>query len=92
MLVLLDEITKSGLQLFFLKKLKSLCSLKGSLYRERELLNESGSWLLSFVYTWGRRKRVCKWVSVLVFIYTWKRIMSGNKWAWAFHKVLYDLV
>ena len=40
----------------------------------------------------GGRKRVCKWVSVLVFIYTWKRIMSRNKWAWAFHKVLYDLV
>ena len=41
MLVLLDEITKSGLQLFFLKKLKSLCSLKESLYREREILSES---------------------------------------------------
>jgi len=43
-LVWLDGITEFGLQTVVCKKkLKSVCSLKGSLYEGRELLSESGS-------------------------------------------------
>ena len=37
----------------FAKKLKSICSLKESLYGGKKLLSESGSWPSSFIYTWG---------------------------------------
>ena len=40
-------------KLLFVKKLKSVRSLKGSLYGGRELLSESGSWLSSFIYDGG---------------------------------------
>ena len=62
-------------KLLFVKNLKSVCSLKGSLYKGRELLSESESWLSSFIYAWRRRKKVCMWIRVWAFIYTWERIM-----------------
>ena len=50
------------MELLFLKKLKSVCSLKGSLYGGRELLSELGSWLSSFIYMWGgEREFVSGW-------------------------------
>ena len=64
----------------FVQKLKSVCSLKGSLYGRRELLSESRSWLSSFIYACGRRKRVYKWIRVWAFIYTWEMIMLRSKY------------
>ena len=45
-----DRINESKLQTVVCKEVEECVSLKGSLYRGRELLSELGSWLSSFIY------------------------------------------
>ena len=49
-------------KLLFVKKLKSVSSLKGSLYGGRELLSKSRSWLSSFIYDGGGEREFVSWL------------------------------